>query len=131
MLDKGFVDQFLVFDAPAGRAINASLIDLGNRFRFLVTEVEVVKAPQPLPKLPVARALWKPDPDLMTAAESWLLAGGPHHTVYTQALPLEPLQDLAEIAGVELLVIDGTTTVPNFKKELRWNQAYYRLAHAT
>jgi L-arabinose isomerase len=88
-------------------------------------------APQePLPKLPVARVLWKPRPDLKTSAECWLLAGGPHHTAYTQALPVEPLEDFAEMMGVELLTIDESTRASDFRKELRWNQAYYRLARA-
>jgi L-arabinose isomerase len=117
----------LVFDARPGPAVVATLIDLGDRFRIIANEIEIVPS-DPLPKLPVARAVWKPKPDLRTAAEAWLIGGGAHHTVLTQAIGIEPLTDLAEMAGVELLVIDDKTTVPAFKKEIRWNQAYYRLA---
>ena len=118
----------LVFTAAPGPAVVAGLLDLGSRFRIVANEVDVVPPDADLPKLPVARAVWKPKPDLATAAEAWLLAGGPHHTSFTRALTLEPLADLAEMAQVELLVIDGATSVPGFKKELRWNQAYYHLA---
>ena len=93
-----------------------------------MNEIEVVPPDEELPRLPVARAVWRPRPDLATAAESWLRAGGPHHTVFTAALGVEPLADLAEIAGIELLVIDERTRVSDFTKELRWNQAYYHLA---
>jgi L-arabinose isomerase len=117
----------LVFDARPGPAVVATLIDLGDRFRIIANEIEIVPS-DPLPKLPVARAVWKPKPDLRTAAETWLIGGGAHHTVLTQAIGIEPLVDLAEMAGVELLIIDDRTTVPAFKKEIRWNQAYYRLA---
>jgi L-arabinose isomerase len=118
----------LVFTAAPGPAVVAAMLDLGGRFRMVVNEVDVVPPDEELPKLPVARAVWKPRPDFATAAESWLLAGGPHHTVFTAALGVEPLADLAEIAGIELLVIDERTRVSDFKKELRWNQAYYHLA---
>ncbi len=118
----------LVFTAAPGPAIVLALLDLGDRFRMLVNTVEAIVPDSPLPELPVARALWKPEPNLMTAAETWLLAGGPHHTVYTGALPVEPLEDFAEIAGTEFLLIDGSTRTSEFKKELRWNQAYYYLA---
>jgi L-arabinose isomerase len=117
----------LVFDARPGPAVVATLIDLGDRFRIIANEIEIVPS-DPLPKLPVARAVWKPKPDLRTAAETWLIGGGAHHTVLTQAIGIEPLADLAEMAGVELLIIDDRTTVPAFKNEIRWNQAYYRLA---
>jgi L-arabinose isomerase len=118
----------LVFTAAPGPAVVFALLDLRNRFRLLANRVQTVVPDSPLPKLPVARALWKPEPDLMTAAEAWLLAGGPHHTVYTQALPMEALEDFAEMARTELLTIDGSTRASEFKKELRWNQAYYHLA---
>ncbi len=118
----------LVFDAAPGPAIVVALLDLGDRFRMLVNEVEVISPPQPLPKLPVARAIWKPKPDFATAAEAWLAAGGPHHTVFSAALDVEVIVDFAEIAGIELLVIDGDTRMRDFRNELRWNQAYYRLA---
>jgi L-arabinose isomerase len=118
----------LVFTAPPGPAVVAALLDLGDRFRLLANEVDVVPPDEPLPKLPVARAVWRPKPDLATAAETWLTAGGPHHTVLSFPLGTEAFADLAEIAGIELLVIDGETRPREFAKELRWNQAYYRLA---
>ena len=118
----------LVFDAAPGPAFVAGLSDLGDRFRLVANEIDTVGPPEPLPKLPVARAVWAPRPDLRTSAESWLIAGAPHHTVYSSALSTEVLRDLAEIVGVELLVIDGQTRVRQFEKELRWGQAYYRLA---
>ena len=118
----------LVFTAAPGPAVMVAMLDLGGRFRIVANEVDVVPPDEELPRLPVARAVWKPRPDLATAAESWLLAGGPHHSVFTAALGVEPFVDLAEIAGVELVVIDERTRVSDFKKELRWNQAYYHLA---
>ena len=118
----------LVFTAAPGPAVMVAMLDLGGRFRIVANEVDVVPPDEELPRLPVARAVWKPRPDLATAAETWLLAGGPHHSVFTAALGVEPFVDLAEIAGVELLVIDERTRVSDFKKELRWNQAYYHLA---
>ena len=118
----------LVFTAHAGRAAIAALLDLGDRFRLLVNEVEVVPPAEPLPRLPVARAVWRPKPDLATAAEAWLTAGGPHHTVLSFTADTEAFADFAEIAGIELLVIDGETRLREFAKELRWNRAYYRLA---
>ncbi|HEX8658851.1 MAG TPA: L-arabinose isomerase [Hymenobacter sp.] len=118
----------LVFDVAPGPALNASLVDLGNRFRLLVNEVDAIALPQPLPRLPVARALWVPRPDLKTAAGAWILAGGAHHTVFTQALTAEYLQDFAEMAGVEYVAIDADTRLPGFRQELRWNEGYYHLA---
>src|ERR1700733_6599792 len=118
----------LVFDAPAGPAINASLIDLGNRFRFLVTEVDAVEAPQPLPKLPVARAMWKYRADFNTACAAWIYAGGSHHTSFSYAVTTEEMQDLADIAGVELAVIDANTSLREFKRGLRADEVYYHLA---
>ena len=118
----------LVFSAAPGPAVLVSLIDLGDRFRLLANEVEVVLPDEALPRLPVARAVWKPKPDLATAAESWLVAGGSHHASFCQALRTEAFVDLAEIAGLELLVIDEGTRVGDFKKELRWNKAYFHLA---
>jgi L-arabinose isomerase len=118
----------LVFDAATGPAIVVAVLDLGDRLRLLVNEIDVVAPPQPLPKLPVARALWEPKPDFATACEAWLAAGGPHHTVFTAALDTEVIADFAEIAGIELLRIDGDTRIRDFRNELRWNQAYYRLA---
>lgn len=117
----------LVFDSPAGPALNASLIDMGNRFRLIVNEVEAVKPEEKLPNLPVARVLWDAKPNLDIAATSWILAGGAHHTVYTQALTTEFLEDFADIAGIELLVIDEKTTIRDFKDKINANEAYYHL----
>jgi L-arabinose isomerase len=120
----------LVFTAPPGPAFVVGLLDLGPRFRLVANIVDVVEPEEPLPNLPVARAVWRPRPDLGVAAETWLTAGGPHHTCFTQAAPIEALEDLAEMIGVELVVIDEDTRVKSFKKELRWNQAYHHLAGA-
>ncbi len=117
----------LVFDAPTGPAINASLIDLGNRFRLIVGEVEAVAHP-PLPKLPVARAVWRCKPDFKTALAAWLYAGGAHHTVYSYALRSEHLEDFAEIAGLELVIIGDDTRLREFRNELRQNDLYYTVA---
>ena len=94
----------------------------------MANEVEIVEPDEPLPRLPVARAVWQPRPDLHVAAEAWLHAGGSHHTVLTQAIGRESLADFAEMAGIELLLVDADTRVPAFVKEMRWNQAYYHLA---
>jgi L-arabinose isomerase len=118
----------LVFDTLPGPALNASLIDQGNRFRLIVNTVEVVDTPAPLPKLPVARALWAPRPNLKVAAAAWILAGGAHHTGFSQAVTVEHLQDFAEMAGIEFLLIDERTDLREFKRELHWNDAYYLLA---
>ncbi|MFF3068457.1 L-arabinose isomerase [Kitasatospora sp. NPDC057904] len=118
----------LVFDAEPGPAVVVGLADLGDRFRLVANDVDVVEPPAPLPNLPVARAVWKPRPDLHTSAEAWLTAGAPHHTVLSGALGTEELEDLAEMLGVELLMIDEDTSIRRFTKELRWNQAYHRLA---
>ncbi len=115
----------LVFDASAGPAVNASMIDLGNRFRLLVNEVEVVPPPKPLPRLPVARALWRCKPNLAVAAACWIHAGGAHHTGFSHAVTAEMLEDFAELAGIELMVIDAKTEVRAFRQELRQNEAYY------
>jgi L-arabinose isomerase len=118
----------LVFDAPPGAAINASVIDLGNRFRLLVNEVDVVTPPQPLPKLPVARAVWKCRPDFKTACAAWIYSGGAHHTGFSYSVTTEHMEDLAEMAGVELVVIDGATKLREFKQNLRNSEIYYHLA---
>jgi L-arabinose isomerase len=115
----------LVFTATPGPAVVAGLLDLGDRFRVVLNEVDVVEPDEDLPRLPVARAVWEPRPDLSTAAEAWLVAGGPHHTAYCRAIGRDAFADLAEIAGVELLVIDAETRVADFAKEVRWNQAYF------
>lgn len=117
----------LVFDTPAGPALNASLIDLGNRFRLLLNEVEVVVPEQPLPKLPVARAVWVPKPSLPIAATAWIYAGGAHHTAFSQAVTTEMVEDFASMAGLELLVIDASTQLRQFKQQLNWNEVYYAL----
>lgn len=117
----------LVFDSPAGSAINASLIDMGNRFRLIVNEVEAVEPMANLPKLPVARVLWDPKPNLDVAATAWIYAGGAHHTVYSQALNTEYMEDFADIFGIELLVIDADTKIRSFKNQLHANEAYYHL----
>jgi len=118
----------LVFDAAPGPAIVAALMDMGERFRILVNEIDLVSPPQPMPRLPVGRAVWKPRPDFSTATEAWLVAGGSHHTVLSRAVGAEVLADFAEMAGIELLVIGAGTTIPAFRQELRWNSAYYHLA---
>ncbi|PXW28728.1 UNVERIFIED_CONTAM: L-arabinose isomerase [Williamsia faeni] len=118
----------LVFDAAPGRALVLGLVDIGERFRFIANEVEVVSPDHPLPNLPVARAVWCPEPNLRTSTEVWLTAGGPHHTVLTSALTSEHMWDLAQITGTELIVIDADTKFRDITNELRWNQAYYRLA---
>jgi L-arabinose isomerase len=118
----------LVFTATPGPAVVASLVDIGDRLRIVANQIEVVPPDAPLPRLPVARAVWQPRPDLATAATAWLIAGGSHHTVLTQAIGPEPLADFAEMAGIEFLLIDSSTTVTAFKNEVRWNHAYYRLA---
>jgi L-arabinose isomerase len=116
----------LVFTAAPGPAVVVGLLDLGDRFRLVLNEVDVVERDEDLPRLPVARALWEPRPDLPTAAEAWLVAGGPHHTAFCHAIGREEFADLAEIAGVELLVIDAETRMAHFAKEVRWNQAYFQ-----
>ena len=115
----------LVFTASPGPAVVVSLVDLGDRFRLVANEVDVIAPPEALPKLPVARAVWEPRPDFTTAVEGWLVAGGSHHTVFTAALGLEAIADLAEMAGVELVSIDADTRSRALEHELRWNQAYY------
>jgi L-arabinose isomerase len=99
-------------------------MDLGNRFRLLANEVEVVAPEKPLPKLPVARAVWVPKPDLQLSAAAWIYAGGAHHTGFSQAVTTEMIEDFAEMAGVELVVIDADTTLRRFQQELRWNEVY-------
>jgi L-arabinose isomerase len=118
----------LVFDAAPGPAVVLGIADMGERFRLVANAITVVPPPHPLPRLPVARAVWEPAPSLETSAECWLAAGGPHHTVLSAAVGIEELSDLSEILGVELLVIDEETNTRSFGREMRWNQAYYRLA---
>lgn len=111
----------LVFNVPAGPAINVSPIDLGDRFRIVVNEVDAVTPAYDLPKLPVARALWAPRPNLKTAAAAWILAGGAHHAVYSQTLDTRHIEIFSEMAGIELVVIDAETRLRDFKNILRWN----------
>ncbi len=118
----------LVFDAAPGPAVVAAMTDLGDRFRIVANVIDIVEAEEALPRLPVARAVWQPRPDMRTAVEAWLSAGAAHHTVLSRALDVEPLTDFAEMAGVEFLVIDEDTDPSAFRKELRWNQAYHHLA---
>ena len=117
----------LVFDGKAGPAINISLVDMGNRFRLVVNEVVANTPPHDLPKLPVARAFWEPMPNLQTSAEAWLLAGGAHHTVYSQAISTAFMEDFAEMLGVEMLVIDGDTQLRDFKHQIQSNEVFYHL----
>ena len=108
--------------------MNAAVIDLGNRFRLVVNVVDVVAPDAPLPKLPVARALWVPRPDLKVAAAAWIHAGSSHHTAFSLAVGPEHLQDFADMAGVEFVLIDEQTRLAEIQKELRWNEAYYLMA---
>ena len=116
----------LVFNSAAGPGLNASIVDMGNRFRLLVNEVEAVAPQHDLPKLPVARVLWKPYPDMSTGCAAWLYAGGAHHTCYSQNLSSEHLEDFAEMIGIEYVRIGNNTDLYSFKNELRWNEIYYR-----
>jgi L-arabinose isomerase len=118
----------LVFDAAPGPGFVVGLIDLGDRFRLVANDIELVAPDEPLPNLPVARAVWKPAPNLSTSAESWLTAGGPHHTAMSTAVGFEALDDFAVMTDIELVKIDADTTTSRFARELRWSQAYYRLA---
>ncbi|AHF15024.1 L-arabinose isomerase [Niabella soli] len=117
----------LVFNVASGNALNASLMDMGNRFRLLVNEVEAVAPMHSLPKLPVARVLWKPLPDMNTGCAAWILAGGAHHTCYSQNLTAEHLEDFATMAGIEFTLINRNTDLYHFKNELRWSDVYYQL----
>ena len=116
----------LVFDVDGGNALNASIIDMGNRFRMLVNEVEAVKPKHKLPKLPVARVLWKPLPDMKTGCAAWIYAGGAHHTGFSQNLTSEHLEDFSSMANIEFVLIDKNTNLYNLKNELRWSEVYYR-----
>jgi L-arabinose isomerase len=118
----------LVFDATPGPGIVLGIADIGDRFRLVLNEIEVVAPDEPLPKLPVARAVWAPAPSLSTSAECWLTAGGPHHTVLSQAVDAETIEDFAAMLHTELLIIDGHTTPRTFVDHVRWNAPYYRLS---
>jgi len=115
----------LVFNTPAGPALNAALMDFGNRFRLLINEVDVVKPEQPMPKLPVAQAVWKCRPNFEDACGAWIYAGGAHHTGFSQAVTTEMLEDFAAIAGLEAVIIDADTKLRSFKQELVWNDCAY------
>lgn len=115
----------LVFDTESGPGLNASLIDLGNRFRMILNEVQVIAPKKEMPRLPVARVFWKPEPDLETAVHSWILAGGAHHTAFTMSLKEEFLKDFSRMLGIEYVKIDKNTNVDELEKELRLNNLYY------
>jgi L-arabinose isomerase len=117
----------LVFDGRSGAAVNASLIDMGRRFRLLVNEVDALQPEQAMPKLPVARVLWKPQPSLGESAEAWIYAGGAHHTCFSYAVSAEQLDDWADMSGIECVHIGRGTTLAEFRKELRWNEVAWRL----
>lgn len=117
----------LVFNVRTGQAVNATLIDMGNRFRMIVNEVEVVPPDAPMPKLPVARVVWIPMPNLKIAATAWILAGGAHHTGFSQGVTAQHLEDFTSMAGIEYLLIDSETKLSEFKKELQWNDVFYSL----
>ncbi|HET9591155.1 MAG TPA: L-arabinose isomerase [Anaerolineales bacterium] len=117
----------LIFDSNTGPAICASIMDMGQRFRLVANIVDVVPTDEPLPKLPVARALWLPRPNLKTAAAAWIYAGGAHHTSFSYVVTAGHLQDFADMAGTEFLLIDENTKLEDFKKELRWNDLYYHM----
>jgi L-arabinose isomerase len=117
----------LVFDADPGPAVVVAMSDMRDRFRLTANVVDVVEVPEPMPNLPVARALWNPRPDFRTSATAWLMAGGAHHTVMSNAVGIEVFEDFAEIAQLELVVIDERTELRDFQRQLRWNSAYHRL----
>src|SRR5690625_1564347 len=116
----------LIFNARGGKALNASMIDTGDRFRLIVNEVEAIKPTHELPKLPVARVLWKPYPNMEDGCTAWLLAGGAHHTCFSQNLSFEYLEDFADMGGLEFIHIDEHTNLGQLKKELKWNERYYQ-----
>ena len=116
----------LVFTSKEGAGIATSLIDLGNRFRLIINEVDCKKAEKPMPKLPVATNFWTPRPNLTVGAESWILAGGAHHTAFSYDLTTEQMVDWADAMGIETVVIDNDTTIRSLKNEMRWNAAAFR-----
>jgi L-arabinose isomerase len=117
----------LVFKTAPAKAINVSVVDLGNRFRMIVNEVEVIKCPD-MPKLPVASVLWKPMPDLRTGAAAWILAGGAHHTGFSNAIDSEYLEDFAGMMGIEYVLIGKNCKLTDFRNELRWNELFFHLS---
>jgi len=116
----------LVFNVAGGEALNASIVDMGNRFRLIINEVEAIEPQNELPKLPVARVLWKPYPDMKTGCAAWIYAGGAHHTAYSQNLTAEHMQDFADMAGLEFIRIGKDTKLDSLRNELRWNDVYYK-----
>jgi L-arabinose isomerase len=120
----------LVFTSHEGTGVAATIVDMGNRFRMIVNQVDAIKPEAALPKLPVASALWVPQPNLEIGAAAWIYAGGTHHTSFSFSLTQEYMEDFADIAGIELVIIDSSTTISNFKKELRFNEVYYMLNKA-
>lgn len=119
----------LIFNGASGRGVNATVVDMGDRFRLIVNEVNAIQTEKRMPHLPVASLLWKPEPSLTTAAESWILAGGAHHFGFSFHVTSEQLQDWARMAGIECLVISSSTTMTSLENEIRWNDLYYRLNH--
>lgn len=119
----------LVFTASSGPAVNASVVDVGSRFRIIVNQVNLIEPEHPLPKLPVARAVWIPEPNLKVAATAWISAGGAHHTALSRSLTAEHLENFGEMARMEYLLIDRDTKIADFMKEIRWNDMYHQLAH--
>ena len=117
-----------IFSADAGPALVLTLLDLGSRYRLLVNTIDTVTPPSSLPHLPVAHALWEPKPNLEISASAWIHAGGAHHSVYTQSVTLDMLEDFSEFAGIELVVIDENTTIRDFKTNLKHNSLFYRLS---
>ena len=116
----------LVFTSKTGPAIATSLVDLGDRFRLIINDVECKKTEKPMPKLPVGSAFWTPQPDLATGAEAWILAGGAHHTAFSYDLSVDQMVAWAEAMGIESVVIDENTDIRILKNELRWNEVVYR-----
>lgn len=116
----------LVFTSKTGSAIATSLIDLGNRFRLIINEVDCKKTEKPMPKLPVATAFWIPKPDLATGAEAWILAGGAHHTAFSYDITAEQMGDWAAAMGIEAVYIDGETRIRDFKRDLQLGSLFYR-----
>jgi L-arabinose isomerase len=116
----------LVFTSKPGQGVAATVVDMGSRFRMIVNVVDCIES-KPLPNLPVASALWIPQPNLEIGAAAWILAGGTHHTSFSYDLTVEYLEDYAEIAGIEFVLIDNKTTISEFKKELRWNDLFFHL----
>jgi len=115
----------MVFDAAPGQAVLATIVDLGSRFRLIVNEIETIKIENQMPKLPVARALWKPYPNLSEAAEAWIISGGAHHSVYSTALTAEYFRDWTQMSGIEFVLIDKNTKPDRLRDELRWGEAYW------